>query len=461
MNNPHLKHLLDKMLDERIRDATSKGESSGSRLLTSMTPKDIKPQQNSRSSANKIISKAKTVNQGNTNAIVKSPSDTTIYALALNRVTSRFRDRQDMVPINNQLQLNNKSSLIDKDSVLVMDQGVEQSRKRSETNSTDVMMKISNFVDQLRIEHDQEEEEEARCPKSKISAPGLDDVQKRMEQVIIETEKFQAAVEKPPSMFQNVHQSPIEIEVLNNAKLTVADDASSDIVTDGCNQSNQRQVVGSGISDDDFFDLTCHIEPLLQKKIERGEFVDLDKLLPKDSFQSRHVSNKTKLEWVQSEGSTYLVPAKSTSRVNCFCRWEQAFRMYATIYCTKNPNRAREIWQYVSVINTTSISFNWDNVYNYDIVFRQLMEFNPGRSWAVTYNQMWNLSMTNPISHNQSRKSFGVATIMVLMVVKTTRTTTEERLIIVGASTKATSVNLARNVNSLRYVHIAMTLLME
>ena len=48
------------------------------------------------------------------------------------------------------------------------------------------------------------------------------------------------------------------------------------------------------------------------------------------------------------------------------------------------------------------MSYSCDNVYHYDIVFRQLMEFNPKRSWAVTYNQMWNLSMTNPIVNSQS-----------------------------------------------------------
>ena len=82
--------------------------------------------------------------------------------------------------------------------------------------------------------------------------------------------------------------------------------------------------------------------------------------------------------------------------------------MYTTVYCTKNPSRAREIWQYVSIINTASMSYNWENVYNYDIVFRQLMEFNPGRSWAVTYNQMWNLSMTTPLvqSNQNNRRSF-------------------------------------------------------
>ena len=127
--------------------------------------------------------------------------------------------------------------------------------------------------------------------------------------------------------------------------------------------------------------------------------------MPKDNCFHNRASNETKLEWVQSEGSTYLVPARTSSRINCFLRWEQAFRMYATIYCTQHPNRAREIWQYVSVINTASLSYNWENVYNYDMVFRQLMEFNPNRSWA--YNQMWNLSMTTPIVNNQNKRNFG------------------------------------------------------
>ena len=101
--------------------------------------------------------------------------------------------------------------------------------------------------------------------------------------------------------------------------------------------SDVRQVIGvGGLSDDDFFHLTCHIDPNLQQKIENGCYVDLDKLLPKDrsSDPTQQLNNETKLEWVQSEGSTYLVPARKSSSINCFRRWEQAFRMYAIIYCS-------------------------------------------------------------------------------------------------------------------------------
>ena len=63
----------------------------------------------------------------------------------------------------------------------------------------------------------------------------------------------------------------------------------------------------------------------------------------------------------------------------------------------------KEIWQYITVINTAASSYTWDNVYNYDIMFRHLMAFNPQRSWAVTYNQMWNLSMRDPLPKNFSK----------------------------------------------------------
>ena len=83
-----------------------------------------------------------------------------------------------------------------------------------------------------------------------------------------------------------------------------------------------------------------------------------------------------------------------------FRHWEQAFRAYATIYCGANPKRSKEIWQYITVINTAATSYSLENVYNYDIMFRHLMAFNPQCSWAVTYNQMWNLSMKDPLPKN-------------------------------------------------------------
>ena len=104
--------------------------------------------------------------------------------------------------------------------------------------------------------------------------------------------------------------------------------------------------------------------------------------------------------------SLFLAPARKENKINGFRKWEQAFRIYATIYCGANPQRAREVWQYISIINTAVSAYISENVYHYNIVFRQLMEFNPARSWAVTYTQMWNLSMKDPLPRNFGKGSF-------------------------------------------------------
>ena len=146
--------------------------------------------------------------------------------------------------------------------------------------------------------------------------------------------------------------------------------------------------------------MTCYIDPLLIPKIEKGEFVDLEKLLPKDKLGSRS-SSELKMEWIRSEEGTFLVPSTDRSnKINNFRHWEQAFRAYATIYCGANPHRSKEIWQYVSIIHSASTAYVWDNVANYDFTFRHLMAFNPERSWAITYQQMWSLSMREPLPKN-------------------------------------------------------------
>ena len=108
----------------------------------------------------------------------------------------------------------------------------------------------------------------------------------------------------------------------------------------------------------------------------------------------------------------FLVTVSSKdSRITGVHKWEQAFRVYATIYCGANPHRSKEIWQYISVINSAASAYSWENVASYDYTFRHLMAFNPKRSWAITYNQMWNLCMRDPLprnNHNQNRWSGGI-----------------------------------------------------
>ena len=208
---------------------------------------------------------------------------------------------------------------------------------------------------------------------SAVEVVGRDRAQEKADKSLIEAEKYKAALVTPGESF------------------------------------DKHNTIGHGISDDDFFHLTCHIDPNLIQKIEAGEFVDLDKLLPKDKLSGTgsSVSDDNRLEWVNRDGGTFLVPAQKESKLIAL---DVGNKHSGSIYCGANPERAKEIWQYISFINTAANAYYWDNVYNYDITFRHLMAFNPARSWAVTYNQMWNLSMKDPLprgNHGNGR-SYGM-----------------------------------------------------
>ena len=120
------------------------------------------------------------------------------------------------------------------------------------------------------------------------------------------------------------------------------------------------QPMGGGVSDDDFLHLTCQIDTNVQRKIECRDLVDLEKSLPKDRFNKRY-SEESKLQWVHRDGSTCLVPVSDKDiRITNVHQWKQAFCVYATIYMGANPQRAKEVWQYVSILNTAASTFIWE-----------------------------------------------------------------------------------------------------
>ena len=130
--------------------------------------------------------------------------------------------------------------------------------------------------------------------------------------------------------------------------------------------------------DDDFFLINEHVDPTLVPKIERGEYVDLAKLLPKEKV----LYDDGRLQMISKDGYSFFVPIteKETPLINCFKRWEQAFEIYTSIYLAKNPTRAVETLQYVHSIRSASATFIWDEVYKYDCCFRCKMQKKPRRS---------------------------------------------------------------------------------
>ena len=75
-------------------------------------------------------------------------------------------------------------------------------------------------------------------------------------------------------------------------------------------------------NDDDFFHVTCHLDDNLREKIERGEFVDLERLLPKDRQSGK--AQDDKIEIFSRDGVAYFAPTqdRSGNRINGLRKWE-------------------------------------------------------------------------------------------------------------------------------------------
>ena len=59
--------------------------------------------------------------------------------------------------------------------------------------------------------------------------------------------------------------------------------------------------------DDEFFHIVCHMDVGLRTKIEHGEFVELERLLPHDP--TKKMTDESRLELVNHDGATFFVPS--------------------------------------------------------------------------------------------------------------------------------------------------------
>ena len=230
--------------------------------------------------------------------VVKSPSDSTLYTPALQKVPN-----QAIVDgISNFIKtIRMETSAVEKEGEASTSTGVRQPR-----------LVTSKF---------------GKVPEKQPLNTSLDEARDRAQQSIIEVEKFKASI--APAGLNSFDSLNIVENV--NAKEMPPNSMQMQWPT-GVVENQRNFSMGEGLSDDDFFHLTCHIDDSLKLKIEKGEFVDLEKLLPRDKV-SKRLSDDTRLEWVNHDSGTYLVPATDNDRrISSIRKWDQAFRVYATIY---------------------------------------------------------------------------------------------------------------------------------
>ena len=152
------------------------------------------------------------------------------------------------------------------------------------------------------------------------------------------------------------------------------------------------------LDDEQLMYITSHIDDSFALMAHQSKFIDLDKLLSKYN-KSFNQEESQKVELTVKDGQAFYIPKEEkVQKIVNVHMWEKGFRLYMALYAQKHPARVPEMIQYISTIQLAASKYTWENVAYYDNIFRHWMEKNPNRNWGKTLNQMWNMSMCDPLS---------------------------------------------------------------
>lgn len=151
--------------------------------------------------------------------------------------------------------------------------------------------------------------------------------------------------------------------------------------------------------------LTSHVDRKLRDRIMEGDFtVDFKRLIPQSRSRCK---TDERLNVVNKDGVTHFVPAdhENFKEINSYKQWEIAFKVFMGVFISKWPQRSQELLEYSHVIQNASLTYPWENVFNYDIAIREIMTDHPTRLWGQICQRTWAIELGEPtskVTYNQT-----------------------------------------------------------
>lgn len=304
--------------------------------------------------------KVKQMNPGVDKAI-QSPSESTIYSRMCPSLSNEnFADQEGLIKLNQQIE------------PLEMEMGnkTEQELTPIEINSIDAFISdIRQNMPSTSSEKTQEQLEQERQLLAERES------KERADKILLEAELNRAELLKPGK------------EPINNLN-------QQEIIADKLGQLlgvNLKHLV----YDARHKSLGSHVDLAMRNRILRGEFVELDKLLPHQG--KRGSQSRSRMQLCNQDGRAFWMAEVDDSVINSYRKWEQAFEIYASIYITAFPNRAGELYDYKHVIRDAADNFVWENVAGYDDEFRRHLGTHPTRGWTPKLADEWSKHMKTQI----------------------------------------------------------------
>ena len=85
---------------------------------------------------------------------------------------------------------------------------------------------------------------------------------------------------------------------------------------------NYHILPSTAVIDKGYMVVGNHVDSVTYQKIQKGEYVDFGKLIPKGKVLAEE---NNRMEMVMKNGRTFYVPVSDAANINSFARWEQAF----------------------------------------------------------------------------------------------------------------------------------------
>ena len=135
-------------------------------------------------------------------------------------------------------------------------------------------------------------------------------------------------------------------------------------------------------------DITAHVPKLIKEKILNLQYINLALLL-KGSTELSDICSGSTLH-INEKGGIEARPRTTKQTVKSIEEWTDAFIIYASIICTRYPEKGIELFKYMSVIRDASKHFSNTAWKTYDEQFRlRQANLQTRLPWGNLNNELW------------------------------------------------------------------------
>lgn len=148
--------------------------------------------------------------------------------------------------------------------------------------------------------------------------------------------------------------------------------------------------------------ISLGVDPKLRADIVSNKYVDFSELL-------KHKKSEEKFNYIAEEkdGNLQFVRKKTGKQISNLTQWQDAFYIYAGIYCQRHPHQAPNLMKYGQIISQLAQMSNVEGALSYDETFRRWREQDPDHlPWEGVNGELHTEAMAMALSSFKNKGSF-------------------------------------------------------